>query len=137
MRETKVGKTVLVTSLLNPREVCKREVGSLFMNRWHVELDLRNVKDTLGMAMLSCKSPQMCAKELWVYMLACNLIRLLMAQAAAQAQVSPRELSFKHTVQVWLAWSHKQFLSDIPEDLPALSIPHISEPSGRLLREGQ
>ena len=120
VRETKVGKKVLVTSLLNPSEVCKRELGSLFLQRWNVELDLRNVKDTLGMAMLSCKSPQMCAKELWMYMLAYNLIRLLMAQAAAQARVSPRELSFKHTVQVWLAWSHKQFLSDTPEDLPAL-----------------
>jgi len=109
VRETKVGKKVLVTSFLNPREVCKREVGSLFLHRWNVELDLRNVKDTLGMAMLSCKSPEMCAKELWVYLLAYNLIRLLMAQAAVQAAVSPRQLSFKHAVQVWLAWSHKQF----------------------------
>lgn len=100
VRETKVGKKVLVTSFLNPREVCKREMGSLFVQRWNVELDLRNVKDTLGMAMLSCKTPEMCEKELWVYMLAYNVIRLLMAQAAAQAQVLPRELSFKHTVQV-------------------------------------
>ena len=120
VRETKVGKKVLVTSFLNPRAVCKREVGSLFVQRWNVELDLRNVKDTLGMAVLSCKTPEMCAKELWIYVLAYNLIRLLMAQAAAQADVLPRQLSFKHTMQVWLAWSHKQFLSDTPEDLPAL-----------------
>ncbi len=120
VRETKVGKKVLVTSFLNPREICKRELGSLFLQRWNVELDLRNVKDTLGMAMLSCKTPQMCEKELAVYMLAYNLIRLLMAQAAVQADVLPRQLSFKHTVQVWLAWSHKQFLSTTPEDLPAM-----------------
>ena len=110
VRETKVGKKVLVTSFLNRREVCKRELGSLFLHRWNVELDLRNVKDTLGMALLSCKTPEMCTKELWVYLLAYNLIRLLMAQAAVQAAVPPRHLSFKHTVQVWLAWSHKQFL---------------------------
>ena len=55
-----------------------------------------------------------------MYLLAYNLIRLLMAQAAAQAGALPRELSFKHTVQVWLAWSHKQFLSEAAEDLPAL-----------------
>ncbi|MHB1545003.1 MAG: IS4-like element ISCARN115 family transposase, partial [Gammaproteobacteria bacterium] len=120
VRETKVGKKVLVTSFLDPREVCKREVGSLFVHRWNVELDLRNVKDTLGMATLSCKTPEMCEKEIWVYLLAYNLVRLLMAQAAAQAAVWPRQLSFKHTVQVWLAWSHKQFLSDVAEDLPAL-----------------
>ena len=120
VRETKVGKKVLVTSFLDRRDVCKREVGSLFLHRWNVELDLRNVKDTLGMAMLSCKTPEMCAKELWVYVLAYNLIRLLMAQAAVHADVLPRQLSFKHTVQVWLAWSHKQFLADAAEDLPAL-----------------
>ena len=120
VRETKVGKKVLVTSFLNPREVCKREMGSLFAHRWNVELDLRNVKDTLGMALLSCKTPEMCTKELWVYLLAYNLVRLLMAQAAVQAGVLPRQLSFKHTVQVWLAWSHKQFLSDATEDLSAL-----------------
>ena len=105
---------------LGRREVCKREVGSLFLHRWNVELDLRNVKDTLGMARLSCKTTEMCAKELWVYVPAYNLIRLLMAQAAAQADVLPRPLSFKHTGQVWLAWSHKQFLSDAAEGLPAL-----------------
>lgn len=85
-----------------------------------VELDLRDVKDTLGMAMLSCKIPEMCQKELALYMLAYNLVRLLMAQAAAQADVLPRQLSFKHTVQVWLVWNHKQFLSTAPEDPPAL-----------------
>ena len=120
VRETKVGKKVLVTSFLNRREVCKRELGSLFLHRWNVELDLRNVKDTLGMAMLSCKTPEMCTKELRVYVLAYNLIRLLVAQAAVEAHVLPRQLSFKHTVQVWLAWSHKQFLSNAAEDLPAL-----------------
>ena len=120
VREARVGKKTLVTSFLNPREVCKRALGKLFLQRWNVELDLRNVKTTLGMAMLSCKSPEMCEKELWVYMLAYNLIRLLMAQAASQAGVLPRELSFKHTVQVWLAWSQKQFLSVAAEDLTAL-----------------
>ncbi len=120
LREVKVGKKVLVTSFLKPREVCKRELDRLFRMRWHVELDLRNIKTTLGMEKLSCKSPQMCEKELWVYMLAYNLIRLLMAQAAALAGVLPRQLSFKHTVQVWVAWSHQQFLTEAPEDTAAL-----------------
>ncbi len=120
LREVRVGKKVLVTSFLNPREVCKRELGQLFLRRWHVELDLRNIKTTLGMERLSCKTPEMCEKEVWVYVLAYNLIRLLMAEAAVQAAVLPRQLSFKHTVQVWVAWSQRQFLSDIPEDTAAL-----------------
>jgi len=120
LRETKVGKKVLVTSFLNPREVCKREIERLFLQRWHVEVDLRHIKTTLGMEMLSCKTPSMCEKEVWVYMLAYNLIRLLMAQAADHTGVLPRQLSFKHTLQVWVAWSQRQFLTDAPEDTGSL-----------------
>ena len=54
---------------------------------------------------LSCKTPEMNEKEIWVYFLAYNLIRLLMAQAALLADILPRQLSFKHTLQLWMAWS--------------------------------
>lgn len=120
LRETKVRKKVLVTSFLKPREVSKRELEKLFLQRWNVEVDLRHIKTTLGMETLSCKTPDMCEKELWIYMLAYNLIRLLMAQAASDAGVLPRQLSFKHTVQVWVAWSQRQFLSDASEDTDSL-----------------
>jgi hypothetical protein len=43
-------------------------------------------------------------QELWVYLLAHNLIRLIMAQSASLADCLPRELSFKHSLQLWLAW---------------------------------
>ena len=43
-------------------------------------------------------------KQLWVHLLAYNVIRLLMAQAASNADVDPRNLSFKHTVQLWTQW---------------------------------
>ena len=118
--ETKMGKKVLVTAFLERREVSKQDVGSFCLYRRKVELDLSNVKEILGMAVVRCKTPEMCAKELWVYVLAYNLIRLLMAQAAAQADMLPRRLSFKHPVHVWTAWSHKQILSAAAEDLIAL-----------------
>lgn len=120
LRETKVDKKVLVTSFLKPREVCKRELEGLYLQRWNVEVDLRHIKTTLGMEALSCKTPTMCEKEVWVYMLAYNLIRLLMAQAAVHAGVLPRQLSFKHTLQVWSAWSQRQFLTAAPEDTAGL-----------------
>ena len=120
VREVKVGKKVLVTTLLSPRKTAKADLGALFLQRWQVELDLRNIKTTLGMEALSCKSPEMCEKEMWVYLLAYNLIRLLMAEAALQAGVAPRQLSFKHTLQIWIAWSQRQFLSDAKEDTTTL-----------------
>jgi len=43
-------------------------------------------------------------EQLWVHLLAYNVIRLLMAQAASNADMDPRNLSFKHTVQLWTQW---------------------------------
>jgi hypothetical protein len=71
----------MVSSFLNPREMSKLALGRLFVQRLHLELDLRNIKATLGMGQLSCETPSMFAKELGVHLLAYHLIRLLMAQA--------------------------------------------------------
>lgn len=107
VREVRAGGKTLVTTLLDPKQTSKAELTLLYRNRWHVELDLRNIKNTLGMEHLSCQSPDMADKEIWVYLLAYNLIRLMMAQAALVAKCLPRQLSFKHTVQIWNAWDHQ------------------------------
>jgi len=104
VREVKVEGRVLVTTMLNHCDVSKGELNELYGQRWHVELDLRNIKTTLGMDVLSCQTPRMNEKEVWVHLLAYNLTRLLMAQAAVSADVNPRQLSFKHTVQMWMEW---------------------------------
>jgi hypothetical protein len=105
LREVKVAHRVLVTTLLDHRCVSKDDLSQLYARRWNVELDLRNLKTTMGMDVLSCQTPQMNEKQLWVHLLAYNVIRLLMAQAACNAGVDPRGLSFKHTVQLWTEWS--------------------------------
>jgi hypothetical protein len=120
VRELRVKKKILVTSFLDPAEVSKREVGNLFLQRWNVELDLRNIKTTLGAELLVCKKPEMCEKELAMYMLGYNLIRLIMAQAALEAGVLPRQLSFKNAVTEWLAWSQKPGALGTEEDVTAM-----------------
>ncbi len=122
VREVKAGKKVLVTTFLSPRKIPKAELENLYWQRWNVEVDLRSIKTTLGMEVLSCKTPEMCEKEFRVYLLAYNLIRLLMAEAALRAGVLPRHLSFKHTLQIWVAWSGLQFLSGSGEDMTNLFV---------------
>lgn len=104
IRELKVGGKILVTTMLSAKAMPKQAIKAIYQSRWHVELDLRHIKTTLGMETLSCKTPEMNEKEMWVYFLAYNLIRLLMANAALMAGLRPRQLSFKHTLQLWLAW---------------------------------
>jgi hypothetical protein len=59
-------------------------------------------------------------KEFWVHLLAYNLIRLLMAQAAAAAGVTPRQLSFKHTVQMWTEWVARRLSTELTRHGTAL-----------------
>ena len=107
IREFQADGKIMVTTFLCPKETPKKALKVLYRYRWNVELDLRNIKTTLGMEHLRCKTPEMAVKELWVYLLAYNLIRLLMAQAALLADQIPRQLSFKHTVQIWMAWQQR------------------------------
>lgn len=120
VREVRVGKKVLVTSFVSPDEFSKDDLGEMFKSRWNVELDLRNIKTTLGMEELACQTPDMCEKELCIYMLAYNMIRLIMAEAAVRAKVQPRQLSFKFAVQQWLAWGKRCARLDTAEGLDLL-----------------
>lgn len=85
---------IIVTTLLDAQQYSAKELTDLFAERWHCELDLRSIKRALGMHHLPCKTPEMVRKELWVHLLAYNLIRVRMAQAAAVHGVLPRRLSF-------------------------------------------
>jgi Transposase DDE domain len=100
VREAKVGKWVLVSTLTNPAQVSKAQLNALYVQRWHVELDLRSIKSVMGMDILRCKSPDMVHKEVSAFFLAYNLIRAVMAQAAACAKVLPRQLSFSGAKRV-------------------------------------
>ena len=122
IRELKIKGKVLITTLQSPKAFPKHELKMLYKERWHVEVDLRNIKTTLGMDTLSCKTPEMVEKEMWVYFLAYNLVRLLMAQAASLANKLPRQLSFKHTVQMWLAWSQQTQPAGIQADVRILFV---------------
>ena len=81
IREIKSGKKILITTLLSAKDYPKKELKNLYQERWHVEVDLRHMKSTLGMDILSCKTPEMCIKEIWVYFLANNIIRLLISRS--------------------------------------------------------
>ncbi|NWA84243.1 hypothetical protein [Pseudomonas sp. D2002] len=57
--------------------------------------------------MMSYKAPDIAVKKLWVHLLAHNLIRMIMAKSMLLAVFSLRELSFKHTLQLFLAmWQY-------------------------------
>src|SRR5262249_32731279 len=90
----KTRTIVIVTTLLDVERYTAKELTDLFAARWNCELDLRSIKRVLGMHHSRCQSPDMVRKELWMHLLAYNLIRVRMAQAADRHSILPRELSF-------------------------------------------
>jgi hypothetical protein len=80
------------------------EIIDLYRQRWHCEVDYRDLKQTLNLVDLRCHTPDMAEKEVWMGILAYNLIRAVMGDAATEAKVKPRTISYKATVQVVLAF---------------------------------
>jgi hypothetical protein len=90
---------VVVTTLLDPQETTKEDLATLYRARWNNELDLRSIKFTMKMDVLRCKTPELVRKEVWTHILAYNLIRTIIAQAATKHGVEPRTISFKGALQ--------------------------------------
>jgi hypothetical protein len=104
MRELKVRveqrgfrtkESVVVTTLTDAEAYPRREIEGLYRARWHAELDIRTIKQTVHMDVLRCKAPELVVKEIWAHLLAYNLIRGVMAAAAVRHGLAPRELSFQ------------------------------------------
>ena len=100
----RVQTLVVATTLLDAGAFTKDDLASLYRARWHAELDLRSLKQTLQMDVLRCKTPELVRKELWTHILAYNLIRTVMAQAASKHGIEPRSISFKGAVQTLAAF---------------------------------
>jgi len=125
----------IVTTLLDPVAYPCEALGELYRARWLAELNLRSLKTTLGMDVLRCRSPQMVRKELAVFQVVYNLIRILMRQAARRHDLDPQRLSFAGTRQRLLAFlSHwtrartgraqRDLLATLLADIAADPLPH-------------
>jgi hypothetical protein len=90
---------IVVTTLLDAKIYTKAQLAELYRLRWTVEVDLKHLKTTLQLEILRGKSPEMVRKELYVHLLAYNLLRSLMMQAAQTQSVSPLRLSLQGTRQ--------------------------------------
>jgi len=95
----------VVTTLLDPESFPASAFADLYRRRWHAELFLRDIKITMGMDILRCKTPDMVHKELTMHLIAYNLVRLTMLEAAAVHDTLPERLSFKGTLSTLRTWA--------------------------------
>lgn len=113
IRGFRVDQLVVVTTLADAKRYPKNEIACLFRQRWHAELDLRDIKIALAMDDLRGQSPEMVRREIWAHWLAYNLIRKTIAQAALVHEKLPRQLSFAAALDaVAAAWDHATIAAD-------------------------
>jgi len=97
-RAYRTKSVTLVTTLLDPEKYPAREMAQLYTRRWKIELWFRDIKTSMGMEVLHCKSPAMLHKELEMFFIAYNLTRGLIAQAGISNDVALDQMSFKGSV---------------------------------------
>jgi putative transposase len=92
-------EVLVVTDLLDPYQYSKNDLAALYRRRWQAELNLRSLKTAMQMEHLRCREPHRVRNEVRAHMIAYNLIRQLMCEAAMKGNVQPWQISFKNTMQ--------------------------------------
>jgi hypothetical protein len=117
-------RITLVTTLLDPTLYPAQELIGLYLRRWRIELCLRDLKTTMGLEQLRCKTPDMAEKELLAYLVAHNLVRCVMAEAVARYSTDLERVSFKGSVDALRQYSnallqarHRKMRQQLWEDL--------------------
>jgi hypothetical protein len=105
-RDNRAERFKVVTTILD-ESIDGGRIGDLYERRWAGEVDIRSIKSTMRMDILRCKTPEMVRKEIWAHLLAYNLLRTVMAVAAAEYGTEPREVSFKGAKQAVTAFAPK------------------------------
>ena len=92
-----------MTTLLD-EAIPAKDFADLYRKRWSAEVNLRDIKITMGMDLLKCKTPEMIDKEFQAFILAYNIVRTLISEIALQEKVLPENISLKAVItgiEVW------------------------------------
>lgn len=132
IREIKTGDKILITTFLCKKTTSAKIIKKLYKERWHIEVDFRNIKITLGLSTFKCKSPEMVEKEMWTHFLAYNIIRSLMLDSALYNKMFPRKISFKNSLQLYLHYLENSTQIEYEKLLRLIAKKIIGNRGGRI-----
>jgi hypothetical protein len=111
----RVHTLTLVTTLLDPKAYPKEALARLYEKRWQVEVNLRPLKQTLGLDVLRCQTFKGVWQELMMFVTAYNLVRRVMVEAGRRQEVAPDRISFVDALR-WLRAARRG------EEVPRLKV---------------
>jgi hypothetical protein len=122
----RVTRKTVVTTFLAEKKVKRHDIEYLAAERWKIEVDLRAIKQIMKMEILRGRTPKMVQKEVWAHLLAYNLIRKVMAQAASLHGKKPREISFKYALQIVGVFKQRSLFLEDKKDLYLILLATIA-----------
>jgi hypothetical protein len=105
---------ILFTSLGDTKRYPGEKLKELYYRRWEMELRIRDIKSTMGMSLLRSKTPSGCRKELWMGLLAYNLVRGIMLDASLRGRMPVSRISFKKAMKFLESFSSSWFAQRDP-----------------------
>lgn len=96
---------IVATTLLDNKKYPPQAIAHLYLQRWLGELFIKDIKTTMRMNVLRCKTPEMVHKEITIFMIAYNFIRSLIWQAALNNGIAPYRISFAGTIATIRQWA--------------------------------
>ena len=91
----------LVTTLLDAEAYCVSDLAELYRQRWQVETALAQLKTTMRMDVLHCKTVPGVLKELTVFAIVYNLVHMVMRPSATLQHPAVERISFLDALR-WL-----------------------------------
>jgi hypothetical protein len=98
-------KLIVATTLLDAKTYCAEVIAEMYRYRWRIELFLRDIKITMGMDILRCQTPGLIHKEFTLHLIAYNLLRALMLEAAMQHHTDPARISLAGALATVRQWA--------------------------------
>jgi Transposase DDE domain len=124
-------EVTLVTTLLDPERYPAKELARLYGLRWGLEVNLRHLKQTMGMDVLRCQTVEGVLKELAIFAVVYNLVRRVMAAAAQRQKVAIERISF---IDAWRWLQEAEPMSALPDLVVNPARPGRCEPRVRKRR---
>lgn len=118
-------KAVIFTTLLDRKRYPVKKLVELYRRRWDMELAFRHIKTSMNMELLKCKTPKRCRCELWMGLLAYNIIRGVMLDAARKGRLSPAKISFTGTMHGLKNFASTKIFNDDPRSAYQLLLKHL------------
>jgi hypothetical protein len=97
----------LVTTLLDGENYTLEALSELYFARWRIETNFAHLKTTMGLDVLKCRTVDGVLKEMIIFALIYNLVRLVMLAAADRQRVEVERISFIDAIR-WLATADEE-----------------------------